>query len=159
MVPHDELLIVSDRSETGAEARADHVAGVHRPSLMLSHLTVRQHVETALDVGTGNGIQAILAARHSGRVVATDVNARALEFAAFNAALNGVENVEMREGSFFEPVEGERFGLVTCNPPYVISPESSFLFRDSGMEGDAVSRHVVEAPARSSRRAPSRRCS
>ena len=31
-----------------------------------------------------------------------------------------------------------------CNPPYVISPESAFLFRDSGMEGDAVSRHVVE---------------
>ena len=161
VVPHDELLIASDRQlEPGADARPDHVAGVHRPSLTLSHLTVRRPVETALDVGTGNGIQAILAARHSGRVVATDVNARALEFAAFNAQLNGVENVELREGSFFEPVEGERFGLVTCNPPYVISPESAFLFRDSGLEGDAVSRHVVErAPARSSRRAPSRRCS
>ena len=44
----------------------------------------------------------------------------------------------MRAGSFFEPVAGERFGLVTCNPPYVISPESAFLFRDSGREGDAV---------------------
>ena len=32
---------------------------------------------------------------------------------------------------------------MTCNPPYVISPESAFLFRDSGLEGDTVSRDVV----------------
>ena len=144
VVPHDDLLIVSDRRAPGEADRLDHVAGVHGPSLLLAHLTVRRPVDAALDVGTGNGIEAILAARHSRRVVATDVNARALEFAAFNAQLNGVENVEVREGSFFEPVEGGRFGLVTCNPPYVISPESAFLYRDSGMSGDSVSRHVVE---------------
>jgi methylase of polypeptide subunit release factors len=149
IVPHDELLIASDRrSARGGEVRPDHVAGVHGPSLTLSQLTVRRPVETALDVGAGSGIQAILASRHSGQVVATDVNARALDFVAFNARLNGVENVEVREGSFFEPVEGSRFGLVTCNPPYVISPESAYLFRDGGLEGDNVSRHVVEgAPA------------
>jgi methylase of polypeptide subunit release factors len=144
IVPHDEVLIASDCRAEGGASRADHVAGVHAPSLMLSHLTVRRPVETALDVGTGNGIQAILAARHSGGVVATDVNARALDFAVFNAKLNGIENVDVREGSFFEPVEGSRFGLVTCNPPYVISPETEFLFRDSGMAGDTVSRHIVE---------------
>jgi hypothetical protein len=144
VVPHDELLIASDRRAHGeGDNRPDHVAGVHGPSLTLSHLTVRRPVETALDVGTGGGIQAILAARHSGRVVATDVNARALNFAAFNSRLNGVDNVELRLGSFFEPVEGDRFGLVTCNPPYVISPESEFLFRDSGLTGDTVSRDVV----------------
>jgi methylase of polypeptide subunit release factors len=144
VVPHDELLIASDRRGQGeGDSRPDHVAGVHGPSLTLSHLTVRRPVETALDVGTGGGIQAILAARHSGRVVATDVNARALNFAAFNTHLNGVDNVELRLGSFFEPVEDERFGLVTCNPPYVISPESEFLFRDSGLSGDTVSRDVV----------------
>jgi methylase of polypeptide subunit release factors len=148
IVPHDDLLIASDRRVEGGVRRADHVAGVHAPSLTLSHLTLRRPVQTALDVGTGNGIQAILAARHSARVVATDVNARALRFAAFNAQLNGVENLDVREGSFFDPVAGERFELVTCNPPYVVSPESAYLFRDSGMEGDAVSRHVIErAPA------------
>lgn len=71
------------------------------------------------------------------------MNARALNFAAFNTHVNGVDNVEQRIGSFFEPVEGERFGLVSCNPPYVISPESEFLFRDSGLSGDTVSRDVV----------------
>jgi methylase of polypeptide subunit release factors len=148
VVPHDELLIASDQhAPPGEDARPDHVAGVHHPSLTLSRLTVRLSVESTLDVGTGCGIQAILAARHSERVVATDVNARALEFAAFNARLNGVDNVEFREGSFFEPARGSRFQLVVCNPPYVISPETEFLFRDSGMSGDTVSRHVVrEAP-------------
>ena len=59
--------------------------------------------------------------------------------------INVVENVEWRAGSFFEPATGERFELVTSNPPYVISPESAFLFRDSGLEGDSVSRLVVGA--------------
>jgi SAM-dependent methyltransferase len=144
IVPHDELLIASDHAGA-AEGHADHVPGVHRPSVALAHLTVRGQGERALDVGTGNGIQAILLAAHAERVVATDVNARALEFAAFNAQLNGVGNVETRHGSYFEPVEGEEFDLVVANPPYVVSPESAYLFRDSGMEGDAVSEQVVRA--------------
>ena len=144
LVPHDELLIASDHAGA-AEAHADHVPGVHRPSVALAHLTVRGQGERALDLCTGNGIQAILLAAHAERVVATDVNERALAYAAFNAALNGVDNVETRPGSFFEPVEGEQFDLVVANPPYVVSPESAYLFRDSGMPGDAVSEHVVRA--------------
>ena len=144
LVPHDELLIASDHAG-GAEAHADHVPGVHRPSVALAQLTVRGQGERALDVATGNGIQAILLASHAEHVVATDVNPRALAYARFNAALNGIESIETREGSFFEPVAGEQFDLVVVNPPYVVSPESAYLFRDSGMRGDAVSEHVVRA--------------
>ncbi len=144
LVPHDELLIASDHAGA-AEAHADHVPGVHRPSVALAHLTVRGQGERALDLCTGNGIQAILLAAHAERVVATDVNERALAYAAFNATLNGADNVETRTGSFFEPVEDEQFDLVVANPPYVVSPESAYLFRDSGMPGDAVSEHVVRA--------------
>ena len=144
LVPHDELLIASDHAGA-AEAHADHVPGVHRPSVALAHLTVRGQRERALDLCTGNGIQAILLAAHAERVLATDVNERALAYAAFNATLNGADNVETRPGSFFEPVEGEQFDLVVANPPYVVSPESAYLFRDSGMPGDAVSEHVVRA--------------
>jgi methylase of polypeptide subunit release factors len=147
IVPHDELLIASDHS-AGADAYADHVPGVHRPSVALAHLTVRGGGERALDLCTGNGIQAILLAAHAESVVATDVNQRALAYAAFSAALNGVGNVEVREGSFFEPVAGERFDLVVANPPYVVSPEDAYLFRDGGMRGDAVSELAVRgAPA------------
>jgi len=144
LIPHDHLLIASDGPGTGG---ANHVAGVQRPSAMLAALTVRRPVATALDVATGCGIQAILISPHAERVVATDVNERALAFAEFNAALNGVENVEFRAGSFIEPAAGERFELVACNPPYVISPETALVFRDSGLPGDTVSaRLVAELP-------------
>ena len=154
IVPHDELLIASDHAG-GAEANADHVPGVHRPSVALAHLTVRGQGERALDLCTGNGIQAILLAAHAGSVVATDVNVRALAYAVFNAALNGAGNVETRAGSFFEPVEGEQFDLVVANPPYVVSPESAYLFRDGGMPGDAVSEPSCGVPRPRSRQAGS----
>jgi len=142
IVPHDELLIASDHAGA-AEGHADHVPGVHRPSVALAHLTVRSESERALDLCTGNGIQAILLAAHAETVVATDVNARALSYTAFNASLNGVGNVETRAGSFFEPVAGEQFDLVVANPPYVVSPETAYLFRDGGMPGDSVSEQLV----------------
>ena len=43
---------------------------------------------TALDVGTGCGIVAFVAARHFARVTGVDISARAIDFARFNAALN-----------------------------------------------------------------------
>jgi SAM-dependent methyltransferase len=143
LVPHDDLLVASDRGDV--DTGAEHVAGVHGPSAMLAHLTVRRPVRRALDVGTGNGIQALLLARHAEHVVATDLNERALAFAELNAALNGVSNVELRAGSFLEPVVGERFDVAVANPPYVISPESSMLFRDSGLPRDAVSAELARS--------------
>ena len=49
-------------------------------------------------MGTGAGIHALLAAAHAKCVVATDTNARALNFAAMNARLNGIENVSFKQG-------------------------------------------------------------
>src|SRR5438270_327403 len=85
---------------------------------------VTRLLDRALDVGTGSGVQALLAARHAREVVATDVNPRALAYAELNAALNGFTNLECRAGSMFEPVAGETFDLITCNAPFVVSPEN-----------------------------------
>lgn len=146
LVPHGDLLIASDREAEGAP-EADWVAGIHPPSVTLAKLTVRRQVTRALDVGTGNGIQALLASRHAASVLATDVNPRALAIAALNTRMNGGSNVELCQGSYFDPAAGERFDLVTSNPPYVISPENRYAYRDSGLVGDAVSRQVVEQAA------------
>jgi SAM-dependent methyltransferase len=124
-------------------ARADHVPGPTPPTGALARLTVRAPVGSALDLGTGSGIQALLAAAHAERVVGVDVNPRAVRFAAFNAQLNSLDNVETREGSLYEPVEGETFDLIVCNPPYIISPESRYLFRDSGLPGDSFCEGLV----------------
>jgi Methyltransferase small domain len=143
LLPHGDYYVASDLS--GGEPSPDWVAGIHAPSVTLAKLAVRRSVEAALDLGTGCGIQALLAAKHSERVVATDVNARALSFAGFNAALNDIDVVELRHGNLFEPVDGERFGLVVANPPYVISPDSTYAYRDSGHPRDELCRQIVQS--------------
>jgi hypothetical protein len=59
-----------------------------------------------------------------------------------------MDHVQFREGSWFAPVGEERFDLVVCNPPYVISPESRYLFRDSGLPRDTLSAQLLrETPS------------
>ena len=141
LLPHGDYYLASDH--VGAEPSTDWVAGIHAPSVTLAKLALRRSVDATLDVGTGCGIQALLAAKHSARVVATDVNERALAFARFNAALNDVDVIDFRHGDLFAPVEDERFDLVVANPPYVISPDSTLAYRDSGRPRDSLCREVV----------------
>lgn len=73
----------------------------------------------ALDMGTGSGIGAIFSAKRGYRVVGVDINPEAVRCARINVLLNRVESsVEVRQGDLFTPVSGERFHLVTFNPPY-----------------------------------------
>ena len=129
----------------------DHVLGISSASTSLAQLTLRDPVARSLDLGTGCGVQALHLARHSETVVATDVNQRALRITRFNAALNGVaDRVDVRDGSFFEPVRDERFDLIATNPPFVISPATGerLVYRDSGLPGDRVVEDIVRtAPA------------
>ncbi|RLV48288.1 methyltransferase domain-containing protein [Nocardioides mangrovicus] len=145
---HDDLWVSSDLTPglDGAAHRmaADHVLGISSASSTLAALTVREQVSSALDLGTGCGVQALHLAEHVDRVVATDVNARALWLTRLNAVLNDVD-LDVREGDFFAPVRGERFDLITTNPPFVISPATGerLVYRDSGLPGDRVVEHVV----------------
>ena len=141
ITPLEGLLFLHDPPDP--RGPADQVASVGPASATLAGLMVRREAGRALDLGTGCGVQALLAARFSDHVVATDVNERALAMARFNAGLNGVANVEFRRGDLFEPVEDETFDLIVANPPFVISPETSHVYRDSRLGGDELSRRVV----------------
>ena len=140
--------VASDRGEavTGRQLDGDHVLGVGGASLTLASVTMRTPVGRVLDLGTGCGIQALHATLHSREVVATDTSARALEFAAFNAALAGVK-LDLRLGSLLEPVAGEQFDLVVSNPPFVITPVGapSFEYRDGGMAGDGIVSSLISS--------------
>jgi methylase of polypeptide subunit release factors len=142
VLPVGKLLVASDDYPPGDEP-PDYVAAYTPTSRICESLTPRHRVGRALDVGTGSGVQALFAARHARSVVATDVNPRALAYTELNAALNGFENIECRPGSFFEPVDGERFELITCNAPYVVSPEKRWAYRDAGLEADQLSEQLV----------------
>jgi len=146
----DELAL--HHLDGGGALPPDHVLGVGGASRTLASLVMPITVERALDLGTGCGIQALLVSRHAGSVIATDISARALAYAELNAMLAGVRNIEFRQGSLFEPVAGEGFGLIVSNPPFVITPRGADLpeyeYRDGGLVGDAlVEAFVTEAPA------------
>lgn len=74
-----------------------------------------------LDMGTGSGVCALVAARHARRVVAVDINPTAVRCATVNALLNRLEGrIEIRHGDLFAAVPGERFDLVLFNPPFLL---------------------------------------
>jgi hypothetical protein len=142
--PFEGLLIASDPTR---RIGRDHVLGVGLATRMLAALTVRRPVETALDLCTGSGAIALLAARHADAVVGTDMSRRALRLARLNAQLNAVNGITWRQGDLFEPVGDERFGLITANPPFVISPATEFTYRDAGYEDDTLTRGVLTGAA------------
>lgn len=148
---HDWWIVCDPTSGLdGRQAPMDpeYVLGISEASSSLAQLTTRQPVGRALDLGTGCGVQALHLAQHAREVVATDVNPRALAMARLTASLNEVD-VDVRDGSLFDPVAGETFDLIATNPPFVISPPDSqvLVYRDSGMPGDSVVRHLVENAA------------
>jgi 16S rRNA G1207 methylase RsmC len=117
-------------------------------SITLSQLTPRNPVGSVLDLGTGCGVQSLSLSRQASRVVATDVNRRALEAAQLTFALSGVE-VDLREGNLYEPVAGERFDLIVTNPPFVISPpgDERLTYRETDQSSDDFIHQVIRQSA------------
>ncbi len=75
-----------------------------------------------LELGTGSGaISIALASERPGwRLLATDRSSQALEIARHNAARHRLGHITFLEGSWYEPLRGDRrFDLIISNPPYV----------------------------------------
>jgi release factor glutamine methyltransferase len=87
--------------------------------VVLSEVTATDQV---LDMGTGSGVNAILAASRSLDVVAVDINFHALAAARDNAARNGVaDRIEVRHSDVLSNVDGA-FDLIIFDPPFRWSP-------------------------------------
>jgi hypothetical protein len=135
------------------------VLGVGMASLMAAHLTVHPldpAGATALDVGTGQGFQAVQLAPHAERVVATDLSPRALAFARWSLGLCAVgtrpvpASCELRQGAFFEPALDLRgtCDAITTNPPFMIGPDPGVVAFSNGLPGDGVTERIArDAPA------------
>jgi hypothetical protein len=106
----------------------------------------RKPVNSALDLCTGSGVHALVAARHAKHVVATDINPRALHFAEFNAWFNGVTNIEFCRGDLFRAVESKTFDLILANPPYM--PDATTSPNDNrfcgGQRGDVLWSQILQ---------------
>ena len=152
-----ELWVASDLAahQRPGVLRHDHVLGIGQASTTLVQVTARRHVASALDLGTGCGIQTFHLLHHADHVTATDISERALAFTRFNLMLNAAalhldpaeleSRVSLRLGSLLDPVAGQEFELVVSNPPFVITPRGAgetaadqFTYRDGGLPGDEI---------------------
>jgi 16S rRNA (guanine1207-N2)-methyltransferase len=86
--------------------------------LLIESMQVAE-ADWVLDLGCGYGAVGLVAAHLAprGKVFLVDINARAVELAAENVALNAVENAEVRPGSGTASLGGVAFDVVLCNPP------------------------------------------
>jgi release factor glutamine methyltransferase len=110
--------------------------------------------DTVLDMGTGCGILAGLAAEKAKSVLTVDVNPYAIQCAVKNAENNGVkERIDFRHGDLFQPIkQNERFSLILFNAPYLPSEpdeEKSWIGKAwaGGRNGRKIlDRFVMDAP-------------
>src|SRR2546421_10920490 len=107
------------------EVTLERVTGVFTPTphgLFYANAAYVRAGERVIDIGTGSGVIAIAAAKVGARVVATDVDARAVAAAERNAALNGV-SIETAVGELFAGATGT-FDVILANlPNELVAPE------------------------------------
>jgi SAM-dependent methyltransferase len=109
-----------------------------------------QEVGSVLEVGCGAATGLLLCASRARRAVGIDIDPRAIVVARANALLNGIENVEFRQGDLFAPVAGEEFDLILAQPPFVAQPpgDSAITWMHGGARGDELPlRFLRELPA------------
>jgi methylase of polypeptide subunit release factors len=139
------MYFLSDDLRLGADA----VMGLGNTTLGLLMAVRGENLGRVLDLGCGAGAMALVLSSQAGSVVATDINPRALVFGRINAAINGVENVEFREGDLYEPVKHDAFDLIVSQPPFIPMPENSapttYLF--GGIRGDELPLRVMAGAA------------
>jgi ribosomal protein L3 glutamine methyltransferase len=118
-------------------------------------------VQRVLDLCTGSGCLAILAARHfpAAQIDAVDISKDALDVAARNVGDHGLaDRITLHRGDLFEPLGRNRYDLIISNPPYVDADGMAGLPRecraeprlafDGGADGlDVVRRIVKDASA------------
>jgi len=117
-------------------------------------------IKSVLDLCTGSGCLAILAARtfRNAEIDAADISRDALDVAARNVAEYGLQDrVTLHRGDLFKPLGDKRYDLIISNPPYVDAEGMGELPRecraepklalDGGADGLNVVRRILkEAP-------------
>ena len=117
-------------------------------------------VGSVLDLCTGSGCLAILAARAfpNAEIDAVDISKDALEVAARNVRDYALgDRVTLHRGDLFKPLGGKRYDLIVTNPPYVDAQGMAELPRecraepklafDGGADGLDIIRRVLQEAA------------
>ena len=156
--------LLGEREFYGILLRVDARVLIPRPDserlveVALERTRERSMLGAALDLCTGSGCIAIAFARHrpTWDVTASDISPDALSVASDNAHRTGaIRNLRLLQGSLFEPVERQRFDLVSGNPPYIPAADIAGLPNDvrdfeprlaldGGADGLSLVRKIVD---------------
>jgi len=125
----------------------EHVYEPAEDSFLLAEKMTVEEDDAFLDMGTGCGILAVLAAEKAKSVVAVDINPYAIECAIKNAEMNGArERIEFRHVDLFQPIKpNERFSLILFNAPYLPSePDEERSWIGKAWAGGSNGRKVID---------------
>jgi SAM-dependent methyltransferase len=101
--------------------------------------------DSLLDLCTGSGIAAMLAAsKYAREVLATDITEASELSVEFNRSLNGIENLRVARGDLYEPVGEATFDRILAHPPYMPSLKPAEIYAYGGELGDQLTRRVIE---------------
>ena len=110
-------------------------------SYAMARWTPRWKVDSALDLGTGSGIQALVTAGNAENINAFDINPKALDLAAWSARLNG-KRAHFQHSDLYGAAESRKYDLIVSNPPWVPAPEDIELYRGGGGSGEVLSERI-----------------
>jgi release factor glutamine methyltransferase len=123
----------------------EHVYEPAEDSFLLAEKMTVTEDDTVLDMGTGCGILAVLAAEKAKSVLAVDINPYAIECAIKNAEMNSAK-ITFRHGDLFQPIKpNERFSLILFNAPYLPSePDEERSWIGKAWAGGSNGRKVID---------------
>jgi SAM-dependent methyltransferase len=154
LYPVDGVYIASDRhvrmQSTGERGPPDVVYSAMTPETNgFLRLMPRLECEDYLDLCSGTAVAALVAARgFAKRATAIDITERSTRFGRFNTELNGLTNVDVRQGDLYADLAPRTFDMITAHPPYVPNFSIDYIYRDGGEDGEQISRRIVsELPA------------
>ena len=87
--------------------------------LLVESLRLAPEWQKVLDLGCGYGPIGLTVAKLLPQAIIymSDINERAVALAQTNAAMNQIDNVQIKAGEGYSPFAGEQFDLIVTNPP------------------------------------------
>ncbi|HXJ04193.1 MAG TPA: class I SAM-dependent methyltransferase [Candidatus Acidoferrum sp.] len=154
LYPIRDLFVASDRWTNPDHSPRQMFADIVYPALTKSakqfiDYTSYEPCEEFLELCAGTAPAALLASRSAKSVWATDIAERSLNFAKFNAALNGIHNITFAQGDLFQPLEGRTFDRIAAHPPYVPVLKPAEIFYGGGEVGEEITKRIIaELPSK-----------
>ena len=101
--------------------------------------------DSFLELCSGTGAVALAASGYAKKSWAIDITERSTQMAEFNRLLNGLDNVTVLKGNLYEGVEDLKFDRIVAHPPYMPVLRPAQIFYDGGVDGEQITRRIVEA--------------